>query len=342
MSIYFPKTRYQGSKYKLKDFIKDKLKDLSFETSLDAFSGTSTISHILKSMGKTTYSNDILKFNYYVSKALIENNQEQIIEKDIKEVLTKKENFIYKDFIEKTFEDIYFLKEENVWLDIVIQNINLIENEYKKAMLLWALYQSCLSKRPYNLFHRKNLHLRTNEVKRNFGNKTTWDKSFEEHFLFFIKEINKAIFNNKKDNKSYSKDILELDLKADLVYLDPPYIPKNGSLIYYRDFYHFLEGLSDYDNWEKKLDLNSKNKKMIHNYNIWEDKKNIINGFEQIIEKFKDSIFVISYRDDGIPEIKDIVSILEKYNKKVKIEKIDYRYVLSNKKDLKEVLIIAE
>ena len=31
---------------------------------------------------------------------------------------------------------------------------------------------------------------------------------------------------------------------------------------------------------------NSKNKKMIHNYNIWEDKKNIINGFEQIIEKF--------------------------------------------------------
>src|SRR5574344_2108486 len=115
MSIYFPKTRYQGSKYKLKDFIKDKLKDLSFETSLDAFSGTSTISHILKNMGKITYSNDILKFNYYISKALIENNQKQITEEDIKKVLTKKNNFIYKDFIEKTFEDIYFLKEENVW-----------------------------------------------------------------------------------------------------------------------------------------------------------------------------------------------------------------------------------
>lgn len=58
MSIYFPKTRYQGSKHKLKDFIKDKLKDLSFETSLDAFSGTSTISYILKGMGKTIYKRD--------------------------------------------------------------------------------------------------------------------------------------------------------------------------------------------------------------------------------------------------------------------------------------------
>ncbi len=49
----------------------------------------------------------------------------------------------------------------------------------KKAMFLWALFQSCISKRPYNLFHRKNLYVRTADVKRNFGNKTTWDKPFE-------------------------------------------------------------------------------------------------------------------------------------------------------------------
>ena len=84
------------------------------------------------------------------------------------------------------------------------------------------------------------------------------------------------------------------------------------------------------------------NKKLKSVYNIWEDKKNIINGFEKLIEKFKDSIIVISYRDDGVPTIEEIKNILKKYNKKVHIERIDYKYVLSKKENLKEVLIIGE
>lgn len=337
----FPKTRYQGSKYKLREWIKDELNKLEFNSCLDAFSGTSSIAYLLKDMGKIVYTNDVLNFNYYIAKALIENNNEKITQEEINTILIKKEDLIYDNFIERTFENIYFLTEENKWLDIVIQNIYEIENEYKKAMFLWAIYQATLSKRPYNLFHRKNLNLRTSEVKRNFGNKTTWDKPFEEHFKKFINEINNAIFNNNQKNKAFNLDVFDLDIKVDLVYIDPPYIPQKGSLTYYRDFYHFLEGITDYNNWFQNIDYKSKNKKLLSKYNIWEDKVNINKAFKDLIYKFKDSKIIISYREDGTPSIEEISKILKDIGKVVEIKTMDYKYALSKKQNIKEVLIIA-
>ena len=337
----FPKTRYQGSKYKLREWIKEELNKLQFNSCLDAFSGTSSIAYLLKDMGKIVYTNDVLNFNYYIAKALIENNNEKITQEEINTILIKKEDLIYDNFIERNLEDIYFLTEENKWLDIVIQNIYEIENEYKKAMFLWAIYQATLSKRPYNLFHRKNLNLRTSEVKRNFGNKTTWDKPFEEHFKKFINEINKAIFNNNQKNHASNLDVFDLDIKVDLVYIDPPYIPQKGSLTYYRDFYHFLEGITDYNNWFQNIDYKSKNKKLLSKYNIWEDKININKAFKDLIYKFKDSKIIISYREDGTPSIEEISKILKDIGKVVEIKTMDYKYVLSKKQNIKEVLIIA-
>lgn len=337
----FPKTRYQGSKYKLREWIKEELNKLQFNSCLDAFSGTSSIAYLLKDMGKIVYTNDVLNFNYYIAKALIENNNEKITQEEINTILIKKEDLIYDNFIERTFEDIYFLTEENKWLDIVIQNIYEIENEYKKAMFLWAIYQATLSKRPYNLFHRKNLNLRTSEVKRNFGNKTTWDKPFEEHFKKFINEINNAIFNNNQKNKAFNLDVFDLDIKVNLVYIDPPYIPQKGSLTYYRDFYHFLEGITDYNNWFQNIDYKSKNKKLLSKYNIWEDKVNINKAFKDLIYKFKDSKIIISYREDGTPSIEEISKILKDIGKVVEIKTMDYKYALSKKQNIKEVLIIA-
>lgn len=338
----FPTTRYQGSKYKLREWIKQSLIDLEFETAIDAFSGTSSVGYVLKEMGKQVYSNDILRFNYFVSKALIENSKEQISEDDIISVITRNDSIIYSDFIKKTFQDIYYTEPENEWLDIVAQNILLVENKHKQAMLYWALYQSCIAKRPYNLFHRKNLYVRTSDVDRKFGNKTTWDKPFEQHFRNFIKEINNAIFDNLKPNMSFWGDVFDLNISADLVYIDTPYIPIKGTLTLYGEFYHFLDGLTDYKNWGDKIDYNSKHKKLHQPYSIWEDKKNILLAFEKLISKFKNSIIVISYREDGIPSIEELTGLLLVHNKTVKIKSVEYKYVLSKKQNAKEVLIIAE
>ena len=124
----------------------------------------------VKQNGKQVIYNDILKFNHAIGKALIENNHTILNDDDIEFILTKR-NIVYPTFIEDNFNGIFYLDEENKWLDMVIKNIKDISNEYKQSIALFALFQSCIIKRPYNLFHRSNLHIRTQDVERSFGNK---------------------------------------------------------------------------------------------------------------------------------------------------------------------------
>ena len=132
----FPSTRYQGSKYKLVDWINYNTRHLKFETVLDAFGGTGCVSYIFKKQGKQVFYNDILKFNSYIATALIKNSTEILEEKDINFILTKHLSIKYPTFIQDNFKDIYFTQDENKWLDIVITNIFKISNEYKKAILV--------------------------------------------------------------------------------------------------------------------------------------------------------------------------------------------------------------
>ena len=175
----FPSTRYQGSKNKVLDWIDFYTKDLQFETVLDAFGGTGSVGYLFKKQGKQVFSNDYLKFNSLVGTALIENNNTFLEQDDLDFILNKQAAVDYQSVIYDTFHDIYFTDEENEWLDQIIVNIQNLENRYKQALAYFALFQACIIKRPYNLFHRKNLYIRTAEVERTFGNKKTWETSFE-------------------------------------------------------------------------------------------------------------------------------------------------------------------
>jgi adenine-specific DNA methylase len=336
-----PSTRYQGSKYKIIKWIDYYTKDLKFDSVLDAFGGTGCVGYMFKKNGKRIFYNDSLKFNYYVGLALIENPKTILDNNDIDFILKKHSKIKYPTFIYDTFHDIYFTDEENKWLDFVITNIIQIKDKYKQALAYFALFQSCIIKRPYNLFHRKNLYIRTADVERSFGNKKTWDTSFEEHFRKFVDEANNAVFDNKNKNKAFHSDIFDLDIQADLVYIDTPYISSKGIGVNYFDFYHFLEGIIFYDQWPNLIDEKSKNKKIKNGKNEWCNKGEIHQAFEKLFKKFKDSILVVSYRDDGTPTISELVQMLEKYKKFIEVKKLEYKYVLSSGTS-KEVLIIAK
>ncbi len=336
----FPSTRYQGSKYKIVKWIDYCTKNLEFSSVLDAFGGTGSVGYMFKKNGKQVFYNDSLKFNYYIGLALIENSK-ATLEKNIVDFILKEHPGVkYPAFIHDTFHNIYFTDEENKWLDFVITNISQIENKYKQALAYYALFQACIIKRPYNLFHRKNLYIRTAEVDRSFGNKKTWDTSFEEHFRKFVDEANNAVFDNGKNNTAFHFDIFDLNIKADLIYIDTPYISSKGIGVNYFDFYHFLEGIISYDQWPSLIDKKSKHRKIRNGKNEWCNKGEIHKAFEKLFRKFNDSILVISYRDDGTPAIAELIKMLEKYKKFIEIKKLDYKYVLSNGNS-KEVLIIA-
>lgn len=337
-----PSTRYVGSKQRIANWIWDNIKDIKFNSFLDLFGGTGVVGYLAKVNGKQVIYNDILKFNYFVGKALIENNKEKLTEEDINFILTK-HNFNYPSFIEDTFKEIYFTNEENKWLDITITNILKLKNEYKKSLALYCLFQSCIRKRPYNLFHRKNLYVRLADVKRGFGNKKTWDTSFEEHFNEFVNEINNLIFDNQKDNKSLNFNALSFpkEIKADLIYIDTPYFSSHSNIgVDYKDFYHFLEGIIDYNKWDKKIDKDSKHLRLNKEKTIWEDKNKIQMAFDNLFDKFKDKTLVISYRSGGIPTEEQMINLLKKYKKDVIIIRKEHKYVLSHNHN-EELLFIA-
>jgi len=338
----FPSTRFQGSKLKIVDWIWDDIKDLNFNTVLDAFGGTGCVGYVLKTKGKQVTYNDILKFNWYIGLALIENDTIKLEDKDINFLLKKHSNIKYPTFIYDTFKNIYFTDEENQWLDMIVTNIDLLDDIYKKAIAYFALFQSCIIKRPFNLFHRKNLYLRFSDVERNFGNKVTWDTPFDVHFRKFVNEANLAIFSNGQQNKALNLDVSEIEENFDLVYVDTPYISTKGSGVDYFSFYHFLEGLVNYSTWAEMIDHHTKNKRLKGNGSSWVDKTKIHESFDKLFNKFKDSILVISYRADGIPSIDDLISILKKYKSSVKeLKRRSYKYVLSTN-NTEEVLLIGK
>ncbi|MBE6426428.1 MAG: DNA methyltransferase [Planctomycetaceae bacterium] len=337
----FPATRYQGSKSKLTDWIWECIRELKFHTVLDAFGGTGCVSHMLKRKGKAVTYNDILTFNYIIGKGLIENDAELFPEKQITALFQPAQNA--SPFIQDTFSGIYFTDEENRQLDTVIANIQNCRNEYQRAIAYFALFQACIAKRPYNLFHRANLYVRLSEVKRTFGNKTTWDRPFQEHFTKYIQEANRAIFSNGLRCCAANFDVFDIPAgNYDLVYIDTPYISERGIGTNYLEFYHFLEGLANYDEWPKWLALQYKHKPIRKPMDLWNDRNSITDKFDRLFEKFQNSICVVSYRNNGYPAIEELCQIMGKYKKHIRVmESTHYQYVLSKKKS-REVLLIGE
>jgi len=334
----FPTTRYQGSKRKLLRWIYENIKKIEFESAIDIFGGSGSVSYLLKKMGKSVTFNDYLKFNYYKGKAIIENERTYLTSDDI-DFLINQKDYPNKKFIQGTFNGIYFTDNENRWIDSVIGNISDLgkkyqstELEYKRALAYYALFESCLVKRPFNLFHRSNLNLRINDVPRNFGNKVTWEKPFDLCFKQFADEANRLVFSNEKRNMAINKDALSINnVNYDLVYIDPPYFFQDrcNSECDYRRMYHFLEGLTNYDNWGELIDYTSKNLHLRNNGNKWLEKTKVVQNFEELINKFKNSTIVISYKSPGIPSEYEITSILKKYKKNVRVEKAEYIYALN-------------
>lgn len=333
-----PTTRYQGSKRKILPWIYDCIKDVEFDTVLDAFGGSGMVSYLFKHMGKQVTYNDLFRFNSIIGKSIIENNKVLLTDDDVTYLLYPHQQI--NNFVSDTFHNIYYLDEENRWLDMVIGNIESFSKlytnprlRYKKSIAYNALFQSCLAKRPYNLFHRRNLDMRTRDVVRSFGNKTTWEKPFPEHFRAFVKEINQSIFSSDSRCRVINQDVFSIKSNQyDLVYLDPPYLKKSDSneSSNYLKCYHFLEGIANYSDWQNLIDYDSTNKRIkkayAPNYFNLSDAQTT---FERLIKKFRKSIIVLSYRYGGTPTIGELSQMILKYKEHLKVYDRHYKYALN-------------
>jgi len=338
----FPATRYQGSKRKHAAAIVEQTRDLSFSTVLDAFGGTGAVAYAFKLAGKRVTYNDALAFNQQIGLALIENDSVRLSDEEIATIGERRAGLPYGDFIERTFAGVYFTDDENRWLDTAVGNIRSLTCPYKQALAWFSVFQAAMAKRPYNLFHRSNLYMRTADVTRSFGNKVCWDRPFADHVHAHAVEANEAVFKGPEPCRAIRRDALEVEPAFDLVYIDTPYINRKGVGVDYRDFYHFLEGMVRYDDWPDLVDRGFKHIPLRRKPNRWSDPSTSLDAFHALFERFRDSYLVISYRNDGMPSIEQMTQALRGMKKRVRVVELVQRpYALSTNRRTREMLLVA-
>ena len=254
----FPRFRYMGSKFRLIPWIHDTLQELSFQTSVDAFSGSGVVSYLLKSMGKQVHSNDSLVFPTVLTKATIANNSTLLTKDDILSLLNIKSGKKEANFIEKTFSGIFYTPEELKFLDNIWCGLRQMTSAGKRVLALAALLRSAVKRQPRGLFTVAGDPERYKDGRRDL------QLTLREHFIEQADVYNRAVFDNKMKNRVTQGDVFMVPPGSDLVYMDPPYVPNSDDNCYIKR-YHFLEGLSCY--WEdKEIMLNSKVRKIAKPY----------------------------------------------------------------------------
>ena len=200
-SYNFPQPQYLGAKHNLMSWI-EKFVPSGTKTILDGFSGSASSSYHFKKMGLEVISNDFLKSCSSISKALIENNSKTLNEEDIKILFTENET---KKGIMQNFKNIFFTEEECDFLDNFRLNIEKLKCEYKKALAFTIMNRSLTRKTIMGHFAHTKAISYANDVARIKRNPSI-AKKIKDLFLELLPNYNKAVFDNKNQNKSYNEN----------------------------------------------------------------------------------------------------------------------------------------
>ena len=339
-----PNTRYYGSKRKLLPWLYSKLKTLDFDSVLDLFGGTASVSQLFRAMHKTVAYHDAFQFNTDVATTLLSADL-ALTKEQLANCLTEVQPV--EGVIARNFRGIFFLDEENCWIDGFISLAQADSGEGPAASLLrYLLYQACLKKRPFNLFHRANLSLRTRpNIDRSFGNISTWERPFSYHIMRAYEELTASRITDAPPSTILpSQDASSVKSGFDLVYLDPPYMSVENR--YARDNYwrryHFLEGIHSYHGWEDKMNQESDIRLMQTpaHFARWSMRETFRETLFELVRKHKSSIVVMSYIRAAVPDETEIVRFFEGVFGEVSAHSVDHSHALSKSRK-RELLIVG-
>lgn len=332
--LAYPPTRYMGSKTRLLPYIQDVASHFQFESALDLFSGSGVVGYLFKTMGKRVFSNDYMAMNATLSKAMIENNDQILTEQQINQLFVPDKKA--SRFVQETFAGLYYTDDENAIIDLVRWNINKLPNSQKRAVAMSALIRACLKKRARGIFTYTGL--RYNDGRADLR------MSMEKQIRNAATLINAAVFDNGQQNLARQGDAMSTKLKADLVYIDPPYYSPFSDNEYVRR-YHFVEGLAR--NWEGvDIQWHTKTKKFKSYPTPFSSRSGAEDAFDKMFKRLKDSILLVSYSSNSLPTRDEIISLMSRYKRHVEVIDIDYQYSFGNQRNntkngVKEYLFVG-
>ena len=313
----YPEFRYMGSKHRLLQWLHGVLRTLKFQTAADPFTGSGCVAYLFKAMGKRVIASDFLNFPVVLASAAIANNEHRLEEPDLECLLGPVNKG--PNFIEKTFKGIFYNREDLFFLDRVSWNLKKLTHEHKRALAMAALIRSCLKKQPRGVFTVSGDLSHYDDGRRDLR------LSIEEHFLEQVEAFNRIVFDNGYSHTVIRSDVFDLNSDGiDLVYLDPPYVPRSDDNCYMKR-YHFLEGLSCY--WKGvRIMENTRVKKIEKPFTPFSYRKTAIDAFDRLFSLYRNSIIVLSYSSNGFPDLEVLENLLRKYKGIVETHKKPHRY----------------
>ena len=212
-------------------------------------------------------------------------------------------------------------------------NIRKLDNPYEQAIAMAALIRSCVKRQPRGVFTIAGDPERYNDGRRDLR------LSVKEHFIEQVAVYNAAVFDNGWANQVRHGDVFDWpkDLNADLVYMDPPYVPRSDDNCYIKR-YHFLEGLSCY--WEGlSIMEQTKVKKIEKRFTPFSYRRTAMEAFDQLFRQFADSTLVLSYSSNAFPDLPDLVRCMNHYKSKVEVFERQHRYHFGNHSAVKRAVV---
>lgn len=310
-SYTFPEPQYLGAKHTLLAWLNKHMPNKIY-SALDAFGGSQSVAFFFKQQGYKTTTNDFLSFNHQIGLGLIENKHETLTDDDLI-LLTATEANPDPDFqlITKTYTDIFFERDEAVFLDAFRKNIDKLENPYKRALAFTVMNRSLTRKITMGHFaHTQALRYAScpERLKRN----RSLARPVKDIFLELVPKYNQAVFDNKQENLSYNMNILDLlptVNSVDLVYFDPPYCDSHAD---YQSFYHLLETYVEY--WKDKQFVNSIRRYEPQKFSGFDKKKTAVESFEKLFELAGEiPNWLISYNNRSYPSVDKFKTLVAKH-----------------------------
>ena len=233
----------------------------------------------MKAMGRQTVSSDFLNLSATLGKALIENNTVHLDGLAMQSLLRTPRDAT--SFIENTFKGVFYNPEDLRFLDRMSWNIRQLENPHQRALAMAVLIRSCAKRQPRGVFTISGNLSKYDDGRRDL------QLSIEEHFFEQFRTFNEAVFSNGRHNRAECMDVFKVSPSdVDLVYLDPPYVPRHDDNCYVKR-YHFLEGLSCY--WQGlTIDYSTKVRKIPKRFTPFSYRRQAVDAFESPLQAFSE------------------------------------------------------
>lgn len=326
--------RYLGSKTKLLSFIDDILskENIKFESFADIFAGTGSVAGHFHDRSKIIV-NDILDSNNHAYQAFF--SKEKIREHLLKDCLIRYNSIEVSGHDENYFSDNF----ANTYFDAInAKKIGIIRDDIE---MLYEEKTITPRERSYLL---TSLIYALDRIANTVGHYDAYRKIKIPDKKLFLLPL--EVSRSHHDAAIYKTDANELvkKIRADIVYIDPPYNSRQ-----YSDAYHLLENISTWKKEKvvgvaKKLDRSHIKSK----YNM----KSAGDAFGELIDNINSKYILVSYNDMGDSgnarsqsRISDHV-LLSALKRKgdVQIFETDFKQFTtgkSNKADLKERIFLC-